>query len=136
MFSLKPAWYNFFRSITWLTLSNAFFISRNIPKTLLLEYKLSCKTLLNKNRASLVDLSGKNPNWFLEKNSFLFRNINILLLMHFSNILDVDNDSATGQKLLQSKGSPDLNIGTTTNFLKQEGNTLCEIDKLKIYDKG
>jgi len=31
--------------------------------------------------------------------------------------------------------SSDFKIGKTTHFFKQEGNTVCEIDKLKIYDK-
>lgn len=56
--------------------------------------------------------------------------------MHFSNTLEIDSDRAIGRKLIQSKGSPNLKIGRTTHFLKQEGNTPYEIDKLKINDKG
>lgn len=52
---------------------------------------------LTKNRASLEDLSLKNPNWFFEKNCLLFKNFNILFFMHFSKILVVDKVSAIGR---------------------------------------
>lgn len=91
---LKPEWNNIFRIILWLELSKAYFISKKVPKTLKLETRFLCTKLLNKNKASSINPSARNQNWFLENKSFMFMNWNILLLMHFSNILEVDGESA------------------------------------------